>query len=272
MFCKIKQVLEYIIKKIKQDRVSAFAAQSSFFILLSLFPLLMLIISLISRINIDFVAFFSENDGQLPAAVTGFFDLVLSDMRSSGNTAVFSSVTAVTLLWSASKGIYALCEGLGITVGDKERSYLRARGLSLLYTLFMIIAVIAMTVLPMLGRKLVEDLYDRTSALFTITAWCIGFVLMSLFITSIYCFLPGGKRSFLTELRGGVICAAAWTLFSYGFSFYTTSFADYSAIYGSIAVVAVFMIWLYACMYMLFIGAIINGMFAKNANVKSIDC
>ncbi len=272
MYYSLKKTFDYIFKKIKKDRVPAFAAQSAFFILLSLFPLLMLIISLISRLNFDFVELISPTGEQMPAAVTGFLDLVLTDIRSSGNTAVFSSVTAIALLWSASKGIYALCEGLGITVGDKERSYLRTRGLAILYTLFMIIAVIAMAFLPMLSKKMLEMLYIEISTIFSIAAWCVGFVLMSLFITSIYCFLPGGKRNFLTELRGGTICALAWTLFSYGFSFYITSFADYSAIYGSIATVAVFMIWLYACMYMLFIGAIINEMFAKNITVKNTDC
>lgn len=267
MLIKIKNTISYTVSKIKHDHVSSFAAQSAFFIMLSLFPLLMLVISLVSRLNIDISEMLSATNAQLPAAVGDFLDIVLDGIRSDGNTAVFSVVTAVALLWSASKGIYALCAGLGITVGDGERSYLRSRGVSLLYTLFMIIAVVAMAVLPLLLRTLLERLHANIpTVLFEICAWCIGFGLLTLFITSIYCFLPGGKHRFATELRGGALCAAAWTMFSYGFSFYAGSFSNYSAIYGSIAVIAVFMIWLYACMYMLFIGAIINGMFAKNAS------
>lgn len=258
MLSKIKNTIKYVIKKIRDDNISAFAAQSAFFILLSMFPLLMLIISLVSRLNLDFTEILATTNDQLPAAVGDFLNIVLSDMRTGANTAVFSLATLVALLWSASKGIYALCAGLGITVGDSERSYLRLRGLSLIYTVFMIIAVIGMAVLPVLCGAVLQRLHADIPTAFSILAWCVGFILLALFITSIYCFLPGGKRQFITELKGGAICAAAWTLFSYGFSFYVSTFADYSAIYGSIAAIAIFMIWLYACMYMLFIGAIIN--------------
>ena len=70
--------------------------------------------------------------------------------------------------------------------------------------------------------------------------------------------LPNRKSHIFRELPGAIITAGGWLLFSYLFSYYIDNMGNYSYTYGSLAALAICMLWLYFCMYILFIGAEIN--------------
>lgn len=263
-------LLVYVFLRIRNNHISAFAAQCAFFIMMSLFPLLMLVISIASHTLVDIDLLLADIDTEAPEAVKYIIETIIKDIQS-GNAYVLSVITVIALLWSASKGIYSLCNGLKITIGDKSQGYFKTRALSFAYTVIMVVAISIMLVIAVFGRGLLMKVMAFNDIVYRLILFIIGFTLTTLFITAVYCFLPMHKRKFLLEIKGGAICALGWTLFTMGFSIYTEQIADFNAIYGSLSAIVIFMIWLYACMYMLFIGAIINDYIYKRDNKISLS-
>lgn len=90
--------------------------------------------------------------------------------------------------------------------------------------------------------------------------WIIGFGILVLFFLLIYTALPIDKGKPFTKLPGAVFSALGWLIFSALYSFYIDNFANYSYIYGSLTVIVLLILWLYVCMYILFLGEELNVM------------
>ena len=70
------------------------------------------------------------------------------------------------------------------------------------------------------------------------------------------------------QLPGAVFAAAAWMIFSGIFSVYVDKYNNYSSFYGTMTTIALIMVWLYGCMYVLFIGGIINRTWEERMEAK----
>jgi len=93
-------------------------------------------------------------------------------------------------------------------------------------------------------------------------------VALSIFFLIIYLVIPNRKSNFFYELPGALLSAVGWTGFSYLFSFYIDNMGNYSYTYGSLTAIIICMLWLYACMYIMFIGAEVNVVLAS-PNVRN---
>ena len=96
--------------------------------------------------------------------------------------------------------------------------------------------------------------------------YILGFAMLVLFFTLLYKMLPNGKIKFTKQVPGAVLASGGWVAFSFAFSFFVENFSNYANIYGSLSAIIVFMLWLYTCMYILFIGAEINLILGNRTN------
>ena len=88
--------------------------------------------------------------------------------------------------------------------------------------------------------------------------------ILIIYILMLYIFVPNRKTRILYELPGAIFSAVGWTIFSFVFSIYVDMSAGFSVTYGSLTTLVFIMLWLYACMNMLFVGAEINSFLRKN--------
>ena len=111
--------------------------------------------------------------------------------------------------------------------------------------------------IPFLGRVLGKILGARA-----LLYWCVvsGFLML-------YKVLPNRKATFKSQIPGALIIAVAWSIFSYGFSFYFEIFPGFSNMYGNLATIIMVMVWLYICMNLLLYGAEINAYFEKDSGL-----
>lgn len=86
----------------------------------------------------------------------------------------------------------------------------------------------------------------------------VGLCILILFFLLLYIVIPDRKSSLMEELPGAVLTSLGWMVFSYLYSFYIENMGNYSKMYGSLTAIVLLMLWLYACMYMMFIGGEIN--------------
>lgn len=252
-------------QKYGKDEVSVYAAQAAFFILLAVFPFLMLLLALIGLIPIvhesDLISFLIRvMPDNLDALVVYIFDSISSDSPMA-----LLSATAIAALWSSSKGMLGIERGMnrvyGVTV---QRNYVSRRLLCTIYMFLFTIMCVLSLVLLVFGESIEKKLLELFSGLFPLYFLAAPFRAMSalavltMFFLAFYVILPYRKQKIKGQLPGAIFSAVGWTLFSFAFSIYFRYFGSYTFTYGSLTAVILMMLWLYFCICILFLGAEIN--------------
>lgn len=256
--------IKYFGRKISASRISAYSAQTAYFMFLSLIPLIMLLLSLLQLFGDTGETVTQTISGVMPGVLGEFINYSINEIMSDGRLTL-TIVSAALLLWSASRGVFSIIGGLNSVYEIKEtRKYLWVRFLSIVYTLAFIVIVCSVLLIIVFGDSLINlviSFFPNLKGLVYIIAslrFILGFIILVLFFSIIYKSMPCKKMKFFDQIPGAVISSAGWVSFSILFSFYVDNFSNYANIYGSLTAIIVLMLWLYTCMYIMFIGAEIN--------------
>lgn len=260
-----RKILDRFLYEFKEDSVSAYAAQAAFFVIISVFPLTMLFLTLVK-----YLPYFSDSVPMIqfdmfPHELNEFITNVLEEIVNKSSNAVLS-ISAVTALWSSSKGVYSIFQGLTSVYSVKDtRDGLIMRLLAVVYTiLFLVMLILALGFL-VFGNSIYHAVInflpfaaDKVEIISRGIKWLLGFCVLILFFEIIYIAVPDRKSGIIEELPGALVSAIGWIGFSYLYSFYIDNFGNYANIYGSLAAVVLIMLWLYFCMYIMLFGAEVN--------------
>jgi membrane protein len=127
------RLIGLVSAKIRDDHVAAFSAQAAFFIIISFFPFLMLLLGIIQYLPIEKSALMQIFTEIFPTAVN---PMIISVIVKSNTSSTLISITAITTLWSAGKGFLAIMKGLNSVYEINEtRHYFLLRTISAFYTL-----------------------------------------------------------------------------------------------------------------------------------------
>lgn len=257
-------VITYFTRKIRAHHLDAYAAQAAFFLLFSTVPLLLLGVSLFRFLPPAAEGFSEGIQSFFPGAVVELLETVLAEV-SGRDGSMFTSVSLLTALWSASKSVYYLIGGLNSVFEVKEeRGFLKVRLLAMVYTLALLLAVAGALVLMVFGGYLTEKVsvcLPRFRGLMKVLSsfrYLIGILFLTVVFTAVYRVLPDRKAGAWGQIPGALVAAAGWMLFSLLFALYVDRFANYTSLYGGLSAIVVFMLWLYVCMYILLFGGEIN--------------
>lgn len=248
--------------QMRNQNVSAFAASTAFFFILSVVPMLIVICTII-----PYTPLTQEN---LVMAVTELTPDVIDSLAENLISEVYHksagilSIAALTTLWSAGKGVMALMRGLNAINGvEDKRNYVLIRLISSLYTVVMLIVLILSLFIMVFGNQLVNLILHRFPQVRGIVEFLMNFrflavwAVLTLLFGAVYAYIPDKKLCFKEQLPGASFAAVGWSIFSWGFSLYISRSQSYT-IYGSLTIIVIVMIWLYICMYIVMIGAYIN--------------
>lgn len=259
-----KQIFDHY----NRDEISVYAAQASFFIVISSFPFLMLLLTLIqfipnvhkSDLLIVMMQLFPET----------FHSMVISivDDLYTKSPGTLVSITALTAIWSSSRGVLSLIKGLNRIHGiTRRRNYLLQRLICSVYTLLFIATCIASLLLMVLGNSL-QSFFARhfpvisSALIYLLNARSLFMLILLIFVfTGLYTWLPDEKQTLRCQIPGAVFSTLGWMIFSTLFSLYfdhISSLSNYSYMYGSLAAMVLLMLWLYFCLCILLFGAEIN--------------
>ena len=284
---RLKLIISFIYKfgvKISDNYTAACAAQAAFFILLSVVPIISLILAVTTYLP------FTQQDVLhlmmqiIPDDLIGYVQDIIADLYSRAGKTVIS-VSAITMLWSASKGIAALMDGFNsmYQLRQENSNWLISRGIAIVYTiLFILLFVIAMcgyVTVSHYYQEYVKGVFEIESTMRTVLLlirYVIGWLLFYAFLLMMYVIVPGGfglpigkeeKSNLGVRLRqqmpGAAFAAVAWLVISRVVVIYIDYFPSLSLMYGSLAGIVIAMLWLYFCMYSIFIGAVINYLLSE---------
>ena len=239
-----------------------YASSSAFFIFLSLIPILLLVCAILPYTNLTREILVNSLNDIVPSMMESFLTGIVNEVYERSITIV--SVSAIAALWSAGKGMMALKTCLnGIQEVDETRNYFFLRISASFYTVVMLAAVLFSIMIVGLGQYLanlivtyVPQLRFFLEFLMSIRHVFAVLVLEVAFVI-IYTWIPNNKVRWKAQIPGALIVGLGWTGFSTVFSVYVGKFGGFS-IYGSLATVIALLLWLYICMYIVFIGALMN--------------
>lgn len=261
--------IRYFTNRLNRHCISAFSGQACLFIIISFFPFIMFLLTMIRYLPITESALLHMCTEVLPTAFSSFVVSIIKEIYSKSTNALLS-VTVITALWSASRGFLTITKGLNYVYDIREtRNYIMLRLIATGYTLIFALLIIVTLVVLVFGNRLyheinmVNPLLGNLLGMIVDFRTCLGFFVLLLFFLMLYLFIPNRKSGIIKELPGAVVSSVGWILFSYLFSIYIDHFGNYSYTYGSLTAVVLLMLWLYACMFILFIGGEINILFTE---------
>ncbi|MFD6440496.1 YihY/virulence factor BrkB family protein, partial [Peribacillus sp. NPDC060186] len=256
------------IKRLQVNDVSGLAAQLSYFFLLSLFPLLIFLFTLLAYLP------FSKEDilhivrSYAPDGSMAIIEGNLAEVMEGNSTLL--SFGVIGTIWSASNGMNAIIKAFNHAYGVKEsRTYFISRGMSIILTLAMIFVFIVALLLPVFGKKIGIFLFaefglsEEFLSIWNHLRWVISTLVLLIVFTILYLIAPNKKLKCLTVIPGAIFATAGWSLVSFLFSFYVEYFANYSATYGSLGGIIVLMIWFYLSGLIIILGGEINALISN---------
>ncbi|MCC8082198.1 MAG: YihY/virulence factor BrkB family protein [Lachnospiraceae bacterium] len=259
----MKQSVLIIMKKIKEDNIGAYAAQAALFLIMSIIPFLLVLISLIRYTPVSESLILTGIELISPGYVSSTVITVVDEVYHNTGGVLF--VSLIFAVYSAAKTIQSLRYGLNIVYEIEEtRNWFVLRLRAMIETLGLILAVLLLMVLLMFGQAIQELLAAYAPFVAVVTAvilklrLLILFFVMTVIFAVIYKEIPNRKASFRSQLIGAFGCSAAWYVFTFGVSIYINYFNGFS-FYGSMTSIVLLMFWLYFAMYIFLVCGAINS-------------
>ena len=261
---KLKKIIRYVTGQ----KVPLYAANASYFLVLSVFPVLVVLLALMRYTGLQVESVTDVLEGVIPGALMPAAKrLVLSAYVNSSGAVL--SLSAVAALWSAGKGVFGLLTGLNSIYETQEnRGYFRTRLLSMAYTFVFLLLLVLTLVLHVFGAGLLRMLNRLPIPDFLLNLLDMRFfvllVLQTALFATMFTVLPNRRNRWRESLPGAFLAATGWQLFTNAYSVYAQKFTSYASIYGSVYVVALSMLWLYFCICIVFYGGVLNRYLQKS--------
>ena len=263
---KIKKLYEKcgeLTSDISRHHVGAYAAQTAYFLMLSLIPIILLLLTLIKYTPVTKADVMTAVIQVFPSSVDSLITSIVNQVYNQSMGVV--PLTLIVTLWSAGKGVLALTTGLNCVYKCNEtRNYVILRIRATVYTVMMILVIIFLLVLAVFGNTLnifigrhiplIAGIADKMLELRSI----ITPIVMIIFSLIIYKFLPNRKCKFWSQIPGAVFATIGWMIISWIFSVYVDIFKGFSSMYGSLTTIVLIMLWMYFCMYSTLLGGEVN--------------
>jgi membrane protein len=259
-----------VIRRVKEhvatDNLSMIAAGAAFFGVLAMFPALAAGVALYGLFTdpATVTAHSAQLAGFAPEEARAVLDAQLQRVTAAADRAlgIGAVVALLFALWSAAKGVKSLMTALDIVYKEREnRGFFKLNGTAVLLTLGMLIVVpLSLTMVAVLPA--IVDRLPLPDVVVTAARWLrwpiIGAVAIAA-IAMLYRFGPAHRRRpSRWAWRGAAIATVLWLAASALFSWYVSSFGSYDETYGSVAAVAVLMMWLWLSAFAVLLGGEFN--------------
>lgn len=267
---KIYRMQKKIFGALNEAGVGIYASGAAFFLFLSLIPMIMIVSGMMPHDLFGGKEMVNISQAVIPQKIYVFLLGIVNSY--DGDNVTLLSVSALVVLWSASKGVLSIIRGLNhIYEVEETRGYILLRLKAAFYTVFLLFAILLCAGVLVFGNTLAEWIIpgaEPAARLWRVFGWIRHiFVagMISVMFCTMYSLLSNDRQPWKAQYPGAVVTSVFWALYSFGFSIYIDCFDGFS-MYGSLTGIIIVMIWLYFCMYIFFCGALVNKWLEKGGD------
>ncbi|ENZ03615.1 YihY/virulence factor BrkB family protein [Clostridium thermobutyricum] len=261
----IIDTLVYLIVKVKNDDIFASGAQLAYYLILSFFPFLIFLMTLIGFSNLSSSEVLMWLQRVLPLNVVDLTKNTIIEVVDFQHTGILG-VSIIITLWTASTGFRGVIKGVNRAYDIEEnRSFITRCIIAMLGVIALALTVISTLLMSVfgeiIGRYLNEALpFEHIVAfLWNALRHFVIIVILIVVFAIIYKIAPAKKVRFRDVLPGAITSTLGWLIASAGFSYYVNNFSNYSRIYGSLGTVFILMTWLYITSMVFIFGVELNS-------------
>ncbi len=263
---KLWDFIKDLWKRFFDDDLLSTGAQATFFLLLSMFPFLIFLITLISythlgdmKDNIEFFSTFVPNK-----AYSTVITIVKQAVETRSGTLL--PLGMILTFWASTSGATSLIRSINKAYDIPEtRPWWKTLIISFSYTLELAIVIVISLVMIVFGKSIGIYLFefigisDKFAVIWYYTRNIFAFVVIILVFMSLYYIAPNRKMRFLEVLPGAIFSSFSWVIISIAFSFYANNLVNYTKVYGSLGGIIVLLLWIYISSIIIILGAEINS-------------
>jgi membrane protein len=258
-------VLKRTVREFREDNLTDWAAALTYYGVLSIFPGLLVLVSVLALFGQSVIQPLIDNMGTIAPGPVG--DILKEGAKSlteaQGAAGFFVIVGLVGALWSASGYVAAFMRASNAIYDVPEgRPIWKTLPIRVGVTIVVGVMLAASALLVVLTGELADkigNVIGAGSALLTawgIVKWPVLVILVSLMFAILYWASPNAKQGgFRWVTPGGLVAVILWIIASAGFALYVNSFDSYNKTYGTLGGVIIFFVWLWISNIAVLLGA-----------------
>ena len=267
---KYNKKVRFIMEYSNYREINSKAAEISFYLLLSLFPFLIFTISLVVYTPlIKLSKYIFVLDKMLPSSI---FKIVSALTQSAIDNRSFNFLilSFILAMYTMSRAVLCLIRGMNKSYNIREtRPYFEDLFISLVFVIMLLVLIFISMIFLVFGENLGSFLFNLIGLdqyfmyIWNLCRYIIGIVTVIIILMNLYRFTPNKKLTFKEVMPGAVVSTFCWIIASFCYSFYSSNFARYDIIYGSLGGIIVLMTWVYLSSWTILIGCEINARLYK---------
>ena len=266
---KLGKFLSDVIKLIRKPVMSVLPGQLSFFLLLSIIPIILILGLIFSIVSISISDISQIIRDTLPAKTGSLLMPLLSGSGMDYNILII----VISALLLVSKGTRSIIRVADTIYGIKDKTTIRTVIKSFTLAVQLILLLAFLIVFPILGTrilhmlnnfKIVSNLTDNFIYMFNILKWPITMFVIYINLKIIYKISPNQAIPADSVTTGAAFTSILWVIITAGYSFYITHLTKYNIFYGGASNIIVLMLWIYLISYIFVLGMSINASYLKN--------
>lgn len=272
------RLLKDLYARFVNDDILSTGAEVAFFLLLSLFPFLIFLMTLVSYVRmVDVQDSLQVLAALVPASAYEILrDIVNETIADRSGTLL--SLGVLFALWSSTSGVASLMRGINRAYDQEEtRRFWRMKAISLGFTVELAVVIAVSFILVVLGRILGTRIFKLLGfSDVSLEIWNYG-MLAIVMITSTLMFMffyhvaPNCRLKLREVIPGAVVASIGWVVVSLAFSYYANNLGSYSKVYGSLGGIIALLMWMYLSSISILMGAEVNAsLMLSRAGVEKV--
>jgi membrane protein len=274
-----KDVLRRTVREFKQDNLTDWAAALTYYGILSIFPMLLALISILGLIGTSATQPLLDNLNTVaPGPAKDIFTSAIQDLhKSQGAAGVLFVVGLLGALWSASGYVAAFMRASNDIYDVEEGRPIWKTAPTRLWVTLVLVVLLAITAVGVVATgglaKQIGNLVGVGSSavqVWDIAKWPVLFLIVSLMFAILYWAAPNVKHpKFRWVSPGGLLAVVVWIVASAAFAFYVANFGSYNKTYGALGGIITFLVWLWISNIAVLLGAEFNAELERGRQIDA---
>jgi membrane protein len=274
-----RTTLKRTVNEFREDNLTDWAAALTYYSILSIFPALLVVVSLLGLVGQSATQPLLDNiDTIAPGAATDILRTSIENIeRSQGSAGFLFVVGLVVAIWSASAYIGAFMRAANIVWDVEEarpvwKTIPLRLGVTVVALILVSIAAVAVVVTGPIARRIgdVVGVGGTAVTVWDLAKWPFLFLIVGLTVCLLYYATPNVRQpGFRWISPGAILAVVLWLIASIAFAFYVANLGSYNKTYGSLGAVIIFLVWLWISNVLILLGAEFDAEIARGRKIEA---